>query len=210
MTKKLTYRDMIFRHASTVIVSDDDEYVEPKNIFEAVSFVLAEMLIKSDTKYITDNMEKVVSEMLELSNSPENLEKYKNSSAAYALMLSLTDEKYLIVRTIFTFYLAIVLKINLNEGLDYTELVPKILAQTYLNTKIDETQFQDSYKSGLESMKRILNHSKQGNESLHQDILENVSLGMDLYLKNRGNEEAVALFGNSIGSINSWIEKDNS
>ena len=88
MTKKLTYKDMIIKHASTVIVSDDDEYVEPKNLFEAVSFVLAEMLIKSDTKYIRENMEKVISKMLELNNSPENLDKYKDSTAAYALMLS--------------------------------------------------------------------------------------------------------------------------
>ena len=59
-------------------------------------------------------------------------------------------------------------------------------------------------------MKRILNHSKQGNESLHQEILENVSNGMNLYLENHGNEEAVTLFGNSIESIYLWIEKDKS
>jgi hypothetical protein len=210
MTEKFTYSDMIFRHARTVIISDDDKYMEPQNLFEAVSFVLAEVLIKSDTKFITDNRESVISKMHELSNSPEKLEKYQNSPASYALMLSLMDEKYLIARTIFSFYLAIVMKINLNESLDYTELVPKILAQTYLNTKIDETQFQDSYKSGLELMKSIVNNSKQGNESLHQEILENVSNGMDLYLKNRAYEEAVALFGNSIDSIFLWIEKDKS
>ena len=208
MTKKFTFRDMIFRHASTVIISDDDKYVEPENLFEAVSFVLAEMLIKSDTKYITDNMEQVISKMPELSNDREKLNEYENSPAPYALMLSLMGEKYLIVRTIFTFYLAIGLKIKLSESLDYTELVPKILAQTYSNTNIEETQFQESYKSGLELMKGIVDHSKQGNESLHQEILENVSMGMDLYLKNREYEEAVALFGNSIGSIYTWVDQD--
>ena len=206
MSSELTFRDMIIRHASTVIISDDDQYVEPKNLFEAAIFVLSEMLIKTDTKFITDNMEDIISKMLEKGDTDIGQEKYNEDSTPYASMLSLMGEKYLIARTIFTLYLAIILRIKLSETLDYTDLVPKILAQTFINTNVDETQFKESYKCGLDSMKSIVNKSEPGNDLLHQEIMGNVSISMDLYLEKREYDEAVEIFSKSIGLLYSKVE----
>lgn len=206
MSSELTFRDMIMKHASTVIISDEDQYLEPENLFEGTILVLAEMLIKTDTKFITENMEDIISKMLEKDQTDIGQEKFNEGSTPYASMLSLMGEQYLITRTIFTFYLAIILRMKLSETLDYTDLVPKILAETFINTDVDEKQFKESYKYGLDVMKKIVNNYEEGNDLLHQEILGNVSISMNLYLEKQKFDEAVEIFSKAIGLIYSKVE----
>ena len=154
-------------------------------------------------------MENIVSKMAETDGDLKELKKYKKTSSPCTLILSFLGEKYLIVRTVFTIYLTAALKINLGDELDYRELVPAILGQSYLNTNVDGTQFAESYKNGLEHFKRILDESDKDIESIFREILENVTLGINLYLETGEYDEAAALFGESIRKLYLSIEKVN-
>lgn len=210
MKDKLLLKDMILRYASSVIISDNEQPVEPKNLFDAATLVLTEMLFKGDEKFMTEHMENIVSKMIEKGDDRKELKEYKKKSSSFTLFLSLLGENYLIVRTIFTIYLTVALKISLGDVLDYPELVPTILGQSYINTNVDDTQFAESYKSGLEHFKRILNESNKDLESLSQEILGNVTKGIYLYLEKREYDEAAILFAESIKRLYLSVEIYNS
>ena len=210
MKDKLLLKDMILRYASSVIISDNEQPVEPKNLFDAATLVLTEMLFKGDEKFMTEHMENIVSKMIEKGDDRKELKEYKKKSSSFTLFLSLLGENYLIVRTIFTIYLTVALKISLGDVLDYPELVPTILGQSYINTNVDDTQFAESYKSGLEHFKRILNESNKDLESLSQEILGNVTKGIYLYLEKREYDEAAILFSESIKRLYLSVENYNS